>query len=126
MEQNKMIPPPFIHRFEGDSGIDIAKQEIDAVFRDGEKRRLILRIGAPFIQNGIFRIRTELENLDRTDGPLAGSESFDTLLNGIAWIPARLRTFEEEHGCLYYWPDSDTKFDYEDFFDGCRLLKKKT
>jgi hypothetical protein len=120
-----MIPPPFLHRFEGDSGIDIAKQEIDAVFPDGERRRIILRIGAPYIQSGMVCIRTELENLDRTDGPLTGSESFDALINGIAWIPGRLKIFTEKHGCVYYWPDSDTKFDYENFFDACRLLKKK-
>lgn len=120
-----MIPQQFIHRFVGDSGIDIAQQEIDVVFPDGEKRRVILRIGAPFFQSGMFRIRTELENLDRTDGPLAGSESFDTLLNGIAWIPGRLKIFAEKHGCIYYWPDSDAKFDYEGFFDVYRQLKNK-
>lgn len=120
-----MIPPPFLHRFEGDSGIDIATQEIDVVFPDGGKRRVILRVGAPFLQNGIFRIRAELENLDRTDGPLAGSESLDTLINGIAWIPGRLKTFEEKHGCLYYWPGSSQTFDYKSYFDTSRLLKSE-
>lgn len=120
-----MIPPPFLHRFEGDSGVDIATQEIDAIFPDGEKRRVVLRLGAPFLQNGIWRIRSELEHLDRTDGPLAGSESFDTLLNGIGWIPARLEVFARKHGCTYHWTDSGAVFDYIDYFDVLKFFKKR-
>ncbi len=112
-----MIPPPFLHRFEGDSGIDIASQEVDAVFPDGERRRIVLKLGAPFKRNDGFYIRSELEGLDRTDCPLAGSESFDTLIGGIAWIIGRLRIFTERHGCEYYWPESDTKFDYVAYFN---------
>ncbi|WP_157836939.1 hypothetical protein [Geminisphaera colitermitum] len=112
-----MIPPPFKYRFEGDSGVDIATQKIDAVFPDGERRRVVLRLGAPFIRDNVFGIRSELENLDRTDGPLAGSESFDALINGIAWIHGRLRVFAEKHRCTYYWPDSNDIFDYSDYFN---------
>ena len=120
-----MIPPPFQHRFRGDSGIDIATQEIDALFPDGERRRVILRLGAPFIQDGHFHIRSELEHLDRTDGPLGGSETFDTLLNGIAWIPGRLKIFSDKHGCVYYWPDTQDTFDYVGYFDPLRFLKRR-
>jgi hypothetical protein len=119
-----MIPPPFQHRFQGDSGVDIATQEIDVIFPDGEKRRVVLRLGAPFLQNGIWRIRSELEHLDRTDGPLAGSESLDTLINGIGWIPARLEVFAKHHGCTYHWPDSGNIFEYSNYFDVIRLLRR--
>jgi hypothetical protein len=112
-----MIPPPFLHRFEGDPGVDIATQAIDAVFPDGERRCVILRLGAPYQHNDEFRIRAELENLDRTDGPLVGSESLDALRSGMAWLPGRLRVFAEKHGCRYYWPNSDTIFDFANFFD---------
>ncbi len=112
-----MIPPPFLPRFEGDPGVDIATQAIDAVFPDGERRRVILRLGAPYRHQDEYRIRAELEGLDRTDGPLSGCESLDALRNGIAWLPGRLRIFAERHGCIYYWPDSESIFEYSQFFD---------
>lgn len=115
-----MIPPPFAHRFEGDSGVDIAHQEIDVLFPDGERRRVVLRIGAPYIKEGRFRIRTELENLDRTDGPLGGGDLLHTLIIGIAWLPGRLKVFEQTLGCRYFYPNSDDEFDYDSYF---RLLK---
>jgi hypothetical protein len=107
-----MIPPPFKHRFIGDSGIDIATQEIDAVFPDGEKIRVILRLGAPFPKDGFTCIRTELENLDRTDGPISGEGTLHALIMGISFIIARLEIYEQKHGCKYFWPDSEDLFDY--------------
>src|SRR4051794_30001693 len=111
-----MIPPPFLHRFEGDPGIDIAHKEIDVVFPDGERRRIVLRIGAPYKHEGGFRIRSELENLDRTDGPLFGADLVHALVLGLAWLPARLEIFEQQHGCRYYYPNSDQPFDYRESF----------
>jgi hypothetical protein len=107
-----VIPPPFQSRFLGDSGVDIATQEIDVVYPDGERRRVNLRVGAPFLQTGQMRIRSELENLDRTDGPLGGEGSLHTLARGLWWIAGRLRVFAQKHGCQYYWPDTDDVFDY--------------
>ena len=116
-----MIPDQFKDRFVGDSGVDIATQEIDVVFSDGERRRVVLRLGTPFTKNGQTCIRTELENLDRTDGPLSGAEAFQTLLFGISWIPSRLRVFKERLGCRYFWPGSDDVFDFESFFQSPHL-----
>ena len=116
-----MIPPPFQDRFIGDSGVDIARQEIDALFADGEKRRVILRLGAPYQNDGLTKIRAELENLDRADGPFVGEGSFHTLVLGIAFIICRLEIFEKKHGCIYFWPDSSDPFDYRDIFS---TLKK--
>ena len=107
-----MIPPLFKHRFVGDTGIDIATQEIDAVFPDGEKIRVILRLGAPFQKDGLTCIRTELENLDRTDGPISGEGTFHTLVLGISFIIGRLEIYEQKHGCKYFWADSDEVCDY--------------
>ncbi len=120
-----MIPVRFQDRFEGDSGVDIASQEIDAVYPDGERRRVVLRLGAPFVREGRVYIRSELEHLDRTDGPLGGSEAFDALLVGIAWIVGRLQIFSEKHGCVYHWPDSKEVFDHAVYFNTLRLLKNK-
>jgi hypothetical protein len=111
-----MILPPFRDRFIGDSGVDIAEQVIDTIFTDGEKRRIILRLGAPYQNEGFTKIRAEIENLDRTDGPLVGEGSFHTLVLGIAFIIGRLEVFEKEHGCRYFWPGSSDPFDYRDIF----------
>ncbi|OYV00772.1 MAG: hypothetical protein CFE26_23615, partial [Verrucomicrobiales bacterium VVV1] len=107
-----MIPPQFKSRFEGDSGVDIGRQEIDVLFPDGEKRRVVLRVGAPFQKEDFVGIRAELENLDRTDGPLCGEGSLHTLVIGVAFIIGRLEAFERKHGCRYFWPDSEHPFDY--------------
>jgi hypothetical protein len=111
-----MIPPPFKDRFQGDSGVDVGTQEIDVLFPDGEKRRVILRIGAPFQKEGFDYVRSEIENLDRTDGPLCGEGTFHALVIGVSFIVKRLEVFEKKHGCRYFWPDSDVAFDYRDVF----------
>jgi len=116
-----MIPEQFKFRFDGDSGVDLATQEIDVVFPDGERRRVVLRLGTPFMKSGETWIRTELENLDRTDGPLCGAQAFQTLLFGISWIPGRLKVFQERLGCRYFWPGSDDVFDFESFFQSPHL-----
>ena len=111
-----MIPPPFKDRFIGDSGVDVAAQEIDAWFPDGEKRRVVLRLGAPFQKDGFTKIRAELEHLDRTDGPLCGEGTFHTVVIGLSFIIGRLAVFEKKHGCRYFWPGSSDPFDYRDIF----------
>jgi|GEM_PF-2219306 len=126
-----MIPARFKERFNGDSGVDIGMQEIDAVFPDGERRRVVLRVGAPFRrdnvqptspQDNFYWIRTELENLDRTDGPLGGEGTFDALIGAIAFIVARLEIFEKKHGCKYFWPGSDDVFNYRRLLSTTKLL----
>jgi hypothetical protein len=107
-----MILPQHQHRFDGDSGIDIATHAIDAVFPDGEKRRVVLRLGAPFKKKDHWWIRTELENLDSTDGPIAGEGSLHTLVLGVKWIVMRLEIFEKKHGYRYFWADTTDEFDY--------------
>jgi len=107
-----MILPQHQHRFEGDSGIDIASHTIDVLFPDGEKRSVVLRLGAPFQKDGGWWIRTELENLDSTDGPIPGEGSLHTLVLGVRWIVARLETFESKHRCRYFWADTSDSFDY--------------
>jgi hypothetical protein len=111
-----MIQPQFKARFEGDSGVDVGTQEIDAIFPDGEKRRVVLRVGSPFKKEDFVCIRAELENLDRTDGPLCGEGTLHALVIGIAFIIGRLEIFEQRHGCRYFWPDSDDQLDYRQIF----------
>ncbi len=115
-----MIPPAFKNRFSGDSGVDIATQEIDAIFPNGEKRRVVLRIGAPFQNDGYTCIRTEIENLDRTETPIFGEGSLHTLVLGISFIVKRLETLERQLGYRYCWPDSDETFDYKTLLATCR------
>jgi hypothetical protein len=107
-------------RFEGDSGVDIAVQEIDAVSPDGKKKRIILRLGAPFRIKGFTCIWTELDNLDRTGGPIMGEGSFHTLVLVVRWIVLRLESFEKKRGYRYFWPDSNDTFDYRDFFSAVK------
>ncbi len=111
-----MILPQFAHRFEGDSGIDSAREEIDAVFPDGERRRVVLRVGIPWQKDGKTWLRCELENLDRTDGPFPGSGTIFDLVLAIRFLVGRLDIFAQTHGCAYYFPDSNDKFDYHEFF----------
>jgi hypothetical protein len=112
-----MIDPRHQHRFEGDSGLDVASHAIDVVFPDGERRRVILRVGAPFRKRDSrseenWWIRSELENLDSTDGPLGGVGSLHTMAIGIRWLVGRLTVFKRKHGCRYLWADTDESFDY--------------
>jgi hypothetical protein len=123
-----MIPPQYQSRFEGDSGIDIATQEIDVVFASGEKRRIVLRIGAPFKKPDArgdmdWWIRSELEHLDSTEGPFVGCGSLDALLAAIRWITARLDRYHEALGCRYFWPGTEDEFDYRQILSG--VLRKK-
>lgn len=111
-----MIPEKFRHRFEGDSGVDIAAHEIDARFPDGETRRVVLRLGQPFLRGEDYLIRAEIENLDRTDGPLTSCSSLDAVLMGLEFIAARLDVFSRRHGARYYWPDSECIFDIKSYF----------
>ncbi len=103
-------------RFQGDSGVDAGTQDIDVLFPDGEKRRVVLRVGVPFLKDGFTCVRCELENLERTDGPLAGEGTFHALVIGIAFIIGRLEVFESKLGCRFFWPDSDEVFDYRNVF----------
>lgn len=107
-----MIRPEHQYRFIGDSGADVASYEIDALFPDGTKVPVILRIGAPFQKDDQWWVRTELENLDSTDGPIAGEGSLHTLIMGIRWMILRLEAFERKEGCTYLWRYSDDQFDY--------------
>jgi hypothetical protein len=114
-----MIAPHHQHRFEGDSGIDIASHTIDVAFPTGERRPVVLRLGAPFRKLEIAHpeawwIRAELENLDSTDGPLAGAGSLHSLVTGLSWIIGRLAIFETAHGCRYFWAGTDDVFDYRE------------
>ena len=111
-----MILPHHSHRFEGDSGLDIASHVIDVRFPDGESRKIVLRLGAPFKKKDRWWIRTELENLDSTEGPLGGADSFHTLLLGIKWIIGRLQVFEEKVQCRYFWDNTEDLFDYRLYF----------
>ncbi len=118
-----MVPPQYRFRFEGDSGVDIATQEIDVLFPDGEKRRVVLRLGAPFQKPDArgemdWWIRSELENLDSTVGPFAGCGSMDTLVAGVRWIRARLDQYRETHGCRYFWAGTEDDFDYHQILSG--------
>lgn len=112
-----MIDPRIQHRFEGDSGVDIASHAIDVVFPDGEKRKVVLRLGAPFRKPSdphpeSWWIRSELENLDSTDTPICGVGSLDTLAAGIRWLVGRLAVFEKTHRCEYFWSDTQDRFEY--------------
>lgn len=112
-----MILPQHQARFNGDSRVDIASPAIDAVFPDGEKCRVVLRLGMPYQKPGSkdtieWWIRAELENLDSTDGPIAGAGSLHTLVLGLRWIIGRLQSFERSQHCRYFWADTDEPFDY--------------
>lgn len=116
-----MILPQHKHRFDGDSGSDIAAQPIDVVFPNGEKRRVILRLGAPFRKPSSehvldWWIRAEIENLDSTDGPLVGCGSLHALSMGFRWMVGRLEVLQKKLQCRYYWPDTIDEFDYRSFF----------
>jgi hypothetical protein len=111
-----MIPDHLKYRFDGDSGIDVGCHEIDAVFPSGERRTILLRLGAPYRKPedefpARWWIRTELENLDSTDGPLSGMSSLDAVVVGIQWIVGRLSVFEEAHHCRYFWKDRHDEFE---------------
>jgi hypothetical protein len=107
-----MIEPQDQHRFDGDSGIDIASCAIDVRFPDGKKTRVLLRLGAPFKKEDQWWIRTELENLYSTNGPIAGDGALHTLILGIMWLILQLESFEEKQGCRYFYPDSEEYFDH--------------
>jgi hypothetical protein len=107
-----VIRPEHQCRFEGDSGVDVASYEIDARLPDGAKILVILRLGAPFQKNDQWWVRAELENLDSTDGPIAGEGSLHTLIMGIRWMILRLAVYEEKVGCTYFWRNTDDLFDY--------------
>jgi hypothetical protein len=111
-----MILPQFADRFEGDNGIDAGREEIDAVFPDGERRRVVLRIGTPWQRDGRTWLRCELENLDRTDGPFMGTGSIFDLVLAVRFIVGRLDIFAKKHGCVYYFPNSEERFDHLRFF----------
>jgi hypothetical protein len=110
-----MINPGHQHRFDGDSRADVASYEIDAIFPDGTKRPVVLRLGAPFLRDEQWWVRTELENLDSTAGPVAGEGSLHTLMLGIRWMILRLSAIERSDGCRYFWKDSATVFEYQKF-----------
>ena len=111
-----MIDPKNQHRFVGDSGQDIASHPVDVKFPNGERRRIILRLGAPFQKDdGQWWIRTELENLDSTVGPIAGEGPLQTLVLGIRWMILRMEVFERRRGCQFFWEDSDARFDFRGF-----------
>jgi hypothetical protein len=123
-----MILPQHQSRFAGDSGVDIARQEIDVLFPDGERLRVTLRLGAPYQKPDSrgdldWWIRSELENLDSTETPFCGCGSMDTLLAGVRWIVARLDRYREQHGCRYVWPGADDEFDYRQILSG--VLRQK-
>lgn len=110
-----MIPPQFIERLIGDSGVDVGTESLDAVFPDGERIRVVLRIGTPYKKNNtddFFSIRVELENLDRTDGPLSGCSSLGAIATALRFIICRLEIFTERHGCRYVWPDTNEPVDF--------------
>ena len=111
-----MIPPQFADRFAGDNGVDVAHEEIDAVFPDGERRRVVLRLGTPWQKDGRTWLRCELENLDRTDGPSPGEGGVFDLVLAIRFMVGRLEVFERTDGCVYYFPGSNDTFDYRDLF----------
>lgn len=106
-----MIPPAFKHRFDGDSGLDIGTESIDAEFPDGELRTVTLRLGQPFYRDNCFMIRAELENLDRTDGPLSGESSLGAILTGVSFIIRRLEIYSNVHGVSYFWPGTKSPYD---------------
>jgi hypothetical protein len=109
-----MIRPEHQHRFDGDSGVDVASYEIDALFPNGTKVPVMLRIGAPFQRDDQWWVRAELENLDSTDGPIAGEGSLHTIVLAIRWIILRLTAIEKSEGCRYFWKDSEGIFEYRD------------
>lgn len=86
------------------------------MFPDGERVRVVLRIGAPWERDGQMWLRCELDNLDRTDGPFPGSASVHDLVMAIRFIVGRLDIYAKKHGCAYYFPGSTEKFDYQEFF----------
>jgi hypothetical protein len=107
-----VITPERRHRFEGDSGVDIATYTVDAVFPDGRKVPVVLRLGAPFLREKQWWIRTELENLDSTVGPICGADPFHALVLGMTWMTLRLERFEKEHGCRYYFTGTQHVFEH--------------
>ena len=109
-----MIHPSVAARFYGDNGVDLANFELEARFTDGERRRVVLRLGHPF-QRGeptCTWIRSELENLDSTEGPLAASDAMQAIVLGLQWMIARLETYQAKHGCKYYWTGEEYEFDF--------------
>jgi len=111
-----MIPEKFKQRFDGDSGVDIGTESFDAEFPDGELRTITLRLGQPFYRDDYFWIRAELENLDRTDGPLGGESSLDAILTGVAFIIRRLEIYSSIHGLRYYWPGTKEPYDIKMYY----------
>ena len=116
-----MIDPEVLHRFKGDSGVDIGSQEIEARFPDGQKLTVVLRLGAPFSRDDQWWIRTELENLDRTSGPIVGADSLHAVLLGIQWMILRLQSYEQKLSCRYFWPGTETVFEYRSYLSTGRF-----
>lgn len=116
-----MIPPDVKHRFAGDSGIDVVTQEIDVLFPDGERLRVVLRVGAPFRRPernlpAAWWVRSELENLDVTAGPLGSADPLHTLITGLYWIYGRMDVHERKSDCRYVWPGTDDPFEFRELF----------
>ncbi len=109
-----MIRPEVAHHFAGDNRTDLFAFECEARFPDGERRQIVLRLGHPFKKPDADTswIRSELENLDSTDGPIAGLDPMQAIILGIGWMIARLGSFQANQGCQYFWRGTEDEFDF--------------
>jgi hypothetical protein len=111
-----MIDQKHESRFSGDNGIDAGMEEIEARMPNGDRYKVVLRVGHPFFRDGDIYVRVELENLDTTDMPLAVSSTLDAFAVALRFIVYRLELYQNKYSIKYYWPNSDDSFDYKRYF----------
>ena len=94
----------------------IATRTLDGVTPSGDRTRIVVSLGIPYVWRNSFRCPVRVTGLDYDYTPpdIGGWDAIQALLLAIRCAAGLLEDFVTRGGRIFY-PDTDTPYDLSDF-----------
>jgi hypothetical protein len=73
-----------------------------AVAPDGQDHDLVIRVSAPYVDDGVWRAEVSLGVLEKRSHSIAGEDSWQALFLAMSFAATRVGHFAED-GWSFYW-----------------------
>jgi hypothetical protein len=93
----------------------IASTEVEAVFDDGRRKRIVLSVSAPWESDGHWLAMPTISGIREPFPPIAGDDSMQALILAMKCLIFRLESLQEILKFHLVWPDTKEKYSLRKF-----------
>ena len=103
----------------------IAQLNVEALFRDGTRRKVRLSVTAPWKRDGHWFAQPSVSGLGESIVPIAGIDSMQALILALECIVLRLEALEKEMQFRLVWPGTKKRFELREFLVDPRVHRSR-